>query len=120
MTSAERGMGSDEGTETSMSGRWNVQRQGYVLRLCISGMTQRSRDAVVNLKRICDGHLDADYELEVIDLYQQPELAARYNVIATPTLLKEAPLPSRQLFGDLRDTEDVLRKLGIVDRKDER
>lgn len=96
-----------------------MQRQSYVLRLCISGMTQRSRDALLNLKRICDDHLDADYELEVIDLYQQPELAARYNLIATPTLLKEAPLPSRQLFGDLRDTEEVLRKLGIGHEEDD-
>src|SRR5262245_11881293 len=77
--------------------------QIYVLRLCISGMTPRSRRALINLKRICEQYLEGQYELEVIDLYQQPELAAHHQVIATPTLLKTEPPPLRRMFGDLSD-----------------
>ena len=92
--------------------------QLYVLKLCISGMTPRSRQALVNLKRICDEYLTDHYELEVIDLYQQPELAARHQVIATPTLLRNLPLPLRQMFGDLSDTKAALRRLGIKIKED--
>lgn len=88
--------------------------QMYVLRLCISGMTLRSRQALINLNRICERYLKGQYELEVIDLYQQPELAAVHQVIATPTLLKSYPLPLRRLIGDLSDTEATLRRLGIA------
>jgi len=90
-----------------------AENQLYIFKLCISGMTPRSREALVNLKRICDEYLPGQYELEVIDLYQQPELAARHQVIATPTLLKNEPLPLRQMFGNLSDTEAALRRLGI-------
>lgn len=92
--------------------------QFYVLRLCISGMTPRSRRALLNLKKFCEQHLDGHYELEVIDLYQQPELAARHQVIATPTLLKDLPRPLRRMFGDLSDTRAALRRLGIILKKD--
>src|SRR3954468_15315993 len=78
-----------------------VDAQMYVLRLCVSGMTPRSRDALMNLKQICDAYLDGHYQLEVIDLYQQPALAAVHQIIATPTLLKSYPPPLRRLIGDL-------------------
>lgn len=86
----------------------------YVLRLCISGMTPRSRTALRNIKEICETHLKGHYQLDVIDLYQQPELAVKHQVIATPTLLKEVPPPLRQLIGDLSDTAGTLRRLGIT------
>ena len=92
--------------------------QMYVLKLCVSGMTPRSREAVTNLKHICDSFMDGHYQLEVVDLYQQPELAAKHQIIATPTLLKNRPLPLRRLIGDLSNTEGTLRKLGISVRKD--
>lgn len=91
--------------------------QMYVLRLCVSGMTPRSREAVTNLKQICQEYLEGHYQLEVIDLYQQPALAAAHHIIATPTLLKSYPPPLRRLIGDLSDTEATLRRLGIVTRK---
>lgn len=87
--------------------------QVYVLRLCISGMTPRSRAALLNLKRICETHLKGAYQLEVIDLYQRPELAAKHQVLATPTLLKTVPPPLRRLIGDLSDTAEALRRLGV-------
>jgi circadian clock protein KaiB len=88
--------------------------QIYLLKLCISGMTPRSRQAVVNIKRICEEYLAGQYELEIIDLYQQPELAARHQIVATPTLLRNLPQPVRQMFGDLSDTKATLRRLGIA------
>jgi circadian clock protein KaiB len=90
----------------------------YVLRLCISGMNIRSRHAVENIKHLCEVHLPGHYELEVIDLYQQPELAVKHQVIATPTLLKTLPTPARRLIGDLSNTKEALRRLGIAVKKD--
>ena len=95
----------------------DVDAQMYVLRLCVSGMTPRSRHALMNLKQICDAYLDGHYQLEVIDLYQQPALAAAHQIIATPTLLKSYPPPLRRLIGDLSDTEATIRRLGIAVRK---
>ena len=95
----------------------NADAQMYVLRLCVSGMAPRSRDALINLKQICDAYLDGQYQLEVIDLYQQPALAAVHQIIATPTLLKSYPLPLRRLIGDLSDTEATIRRLGIAIHK---
>jgi len=95
----------------------DVDAQMYVFRLCVSGMTPRSRDALINLKQICDAYLDGRYQLEVIDLYQQPALAAAHQIIATPTLLKSYPPPLRRLIGDLSDTEATIRRLGIAVRK---
>lgn len=92
--------------------------QMYILKLCVSGMTTRSREAVSNLKQICEEYLQGHYHLEVIDLYQQPALAARHQILATPTLLKSYPPPLRRLIGDLSDTDTTLRRLGIVPRKD--
>jgi circadian clock protein KaiB len=96
----------------------DAKAQMIVLHLCISGMTPRSREALKNLKRICDDYLEGQYQLEVIDLYQQPELAAAHQIIATPTLLKSVPAPLRRLIGDLSDTEHTLRRLGVVMKKD--
>ena len=92
--------------------------QMYVLRLCVSGMTPRSSEALVNIKQICDEHLRGRYQLEVIDLYQQPALAAIHQIIATPTLLKSYPPPLRRLIGDLSDADATLQRLGIPIRKD--
>jgi len=91
--------------------------QVYVLKLCVSGMTSRSREAVSNLMKICEEYLEGHYQLEVIDLYQEPALAAKHQIIATPTLLKNYPPPLRRLIGDLSDTEGTLRRLGLVTRK---
>ena len=91
-----------------------AETQIYLLKLCISGMTPRSRQAVQNIKNICEEYLAGQYELEVIDLYQQPELAARHQIVATPTLLRNFPQPLRQMFGNLSDTKATLRRLGIA------
>ncbi|MGZ9275351.1 MAG: circadian clock KaiB family protein [Nitrospira sp.] len=93
--------------------------QLYVLRLCISGMTPRSREAILNIKQTCETQLQGQYELEVIDLYQQPELAAKHEILATPTLLKTLPAPVRRLIGDLSDPEKTLSRLGVAVKKND-
>ncbi len=86
----------------------------YVLKLFVSGMTPRSLKAIQNTRRICRDHLDGRYELEVIDLYQQPELGKREQIIAAPTLIKKLPVPLRQFIGDLSDTEKILVGLDLI------
>lgn len=85
----------------------------YVLRLYITGMTPNSKRAVENVKRICEEHLHGRYELEVIDIYQQPSLAAGDQIIAAPTLVKLTPSPLKKLIGDMSNTEKVLLGLNL-------
>lgn len=88
--------------------------ESYRLRLFVAGSTLRSRHAIENLRRICADHLTGKVDLEVIDIYQQPELAGPHQVIAAPTLVKMLPLPVRRIVGDLSETERVLRGLDVV------
>jgi len=68
---------------------------------------------VHNIKEICEQHLPGRYELLIVDLYQQPELARQEQIVASPTLVRQRPLPRRQLIGDLSDRSAVLRILGL-------
>ena len=85
----------------------------YRLRLYVSGSTLKSARAVANIKRISEEYLKNRYELEVIDVYQQPDLARVDQIVAVPTLIRCAPLPARKLFGDLSNTATVLLGLGL-------
>jgi len=85
----------------------------YVLRLYVAGSTLNSRTAITNIEKICKENLDGRYILEVIDLYQQPQLAAGDQIVALPTLIKELPPPLRRIIGDLSDTEKVLVGLDL-------
>ena len=80
----------------------------YVLRLYVAGMTPKSTLAIANVQELCKKHLAGRYELEVIDIYQQPKLAKGEQIIAAPTLIKKLPLPLRRLIGDMSDTERFL------------
>ena len=86
----------------------------YILRLYITGMTKRSARAIDNLQTFCEKHLAGHYELQVIDVYQQPELARTEQIVAVPTLIKKLPLPLRRLIGDMSDEERVLVGLDIL------
>ncbi|MGD9730287.1 MAG: circadian clock KaiB family protein [Nitrospiraceae bacterium] len=99
-------------------GMTDPQAPEYALRLCITGMTLRSQQALINIKYICDSYLRGRYHLEVIDLYQQPKLAAELQIIATPTLLRDQPLPLRRLIGSLSDIKQALRLLGVPASED--
>lgn len=85
----------------------------YILCLYVSGSTLKSARAVVNIKRICEEYLKNRYTLEVIDVYQQPDLARRDQIVAVPTLIKRSPLPPRRLVGDLSNRERVLAGLDL-------
>ena len=85
----------------------------FVLRLYVTGLTQRSTRAVEAVRSICETHLQGRYELEVIDIYQQPALARQEQIVAAPTLIKSLPLPLRRIIGDLSSTEKVLVGLGL-------
>ena len=89
----------------------------YVLRLYVTGMTSRAQDAIRNIRKICDEELKGRYELEVVDVYQQPELARKEQVIAAPTLIRELPLPLRKLVGDMSNKQKVIVGLEIMPEK---
>lgn len=86
----------------------------YVLRLYITGTTHRSATAIANLRSLCEDHLSGRYDLEVIDIYQQPGAASREQIIAAPTLVKQFPRPPKRLVGDLSDRDKILIGLDIV------
>jgi circadian clock protein KaiB len=88
-------------------------REHYELRLYVTGMTPRSALAIARIKAICEEHLEGRYELTVIDIYQQPMLAAGEQIIATPTLIKKLPAPLRRIVGDLSNTQRVLLGLDL-------
>jgi circadian clock protein KaiB len=85
----------------------------FVLRLFVSGMTSRSTRAVANVRAICEAHLHGRYDLEVIDIYQQPVLAKGEQIVAAPTLIRKLPLPTRRIIGDMADTDRVLMNLEL-------
>ena len=103
---------SGDGKRHASSGRLSVPKT-HVLRLYIAGTTPRSTRAVMNIKAICETSLDGRYDLEVIDIYQQPALAKGQQIIAAPTLIKELPLPLRKFIGDMSNRDKILVGLDI-------
>jgi circadian clock protein KaiB len=91
----------------------NSRQTKYVLRLYVSGSTSKSALAIEHIKHICEQHLKNRYDLEVIDIYQQPKLAREEQIVAVPTLIKRSPPPLRRLIGDLSDLKKVLFRLDL-------
>ncbi|HEV2392128.1 MAG TPA: circadian clock KaiB family protein [Verrucomicrobiae bacterium] len=85
----------------------------YVLRLYVTGATPRSTRAILNIKNICEEHLAGRYNLEVIDIYQQPVLAKGDQIVAAPTLIRLLPLPLRRFIGDMSRTKKILVGLNV-------
>jgi circadian clock protein KaiB len=85
----------------------------HILKLFVTGTTPNSVKAIVNIKRICEEFIPGNYELEIVDIYQQPELAQSEQIIAAPALIKKSPLPQRILIGDMSNTNKVLAGLGL-------
>ncbi len=85
----------------------------YLLKLFITGKTPRSELSIANLKEICDRNLNDRYDLVIIDVLERPQLAEDEKILATPTLIKELPPPTRRIIGDLSDTEKVLLGLDL-------
>lgn len=90
-----------------------MPEQRFILRLYVAGMTPRSTKAIANMRQLCEKHLEGRYELQVVDLYQQPELAEHEQIVAAPTLVKELPLPLRRFIGDMSDRQRILAGLGV-------
>jgi circadian clock protein KaiB len=87
--------------------------QHYQLRLYITGTTVRSSQAIANIRALCDEFLAGHYDLEVIDIYQQPAEAVKEQIIAAPTLIKELPTPPKRLIGNLSDRDKVMIVLNL-------
>jgi len=85
----------------------------YELRLFVTGATANSVRAISHIKAICETYLNGNYSLEIIDVYQQREIAEIEQIIALPLLIKTRPLPYKRMIGDMSDTAKVLRGLGI-------
>lgn len=86
----------------------------YILRLYVTGMTQRSIAAIENVRRICEENLKGRYELAIIDICQNPEYAKSEDIIAAPTLIKHLPLPLRRFIGDMSNKERILIGMAIL------
>lgn len=85
----------------------------YRLELFVTGGTSKSLHAINNIKRICEKYLKGRYQLEVIDIYQQPALAKKEQIIAVPTLIKKLPSPLRRLIGAMTDNDRILLGLDV-------
>ncbi len=93
------------------------EKEKYILRLYVTGMTPKSTKAIQNVKKICEEHLKGRCDLEIIDIYQQPTLAKGEQIIAAPTLIKKLPLPLRKFIGDMANTERILLGLDLRPKK---
>jgi circadian clock protein KaiB len=85
----------------------------YVFRLYVTGASPNSLRAIANTRELCEEHFNDNYELEIIDVHQQPSVAKQENIIALPLLIKKHPLPEKRLIGDMSDMERVLKSIGV-------
>ena len=91
--------------------------KAYVLRLYVAGQTPKSLLAFTNLKQICEDHLQGRYEIEIVDLLENPQLARGDQILAVPTLVRRLPEPIKKIIGDLSNTERVLVGLDLQERR---
>jgi circadian clock protein KaiB len=92
-----------------------VSSEFWAMRLYVAGQSARSTAAISNLRRICDDHIPGRYEILIIDLLRNPELAKDDQIVAIPTLIKKMPVPVRRIIGDLSATERVVVSLELRD-----
>ena len=91
----------------------DADAEKYHLRLYVAGQTAKSVTALTNLRRVCEEHLPGRYDIEVIDLFKNPQLAAGDQILAVPTLVRKLPEPLKRIIGDLSNTDKVLVGLDI-------
>ena len=97
-----------------MDNSTNSEEKTWLLKLYVAGQTSKSRKAFANLKNICEEYLTGQYQIEVVDLLEYPQLAEGDQILAIPTLVRKVPEPIRRIIGDLSNTERVLVGLNIV------
>jgi len=90
----------------------NEDEDSYIFRLYITGASANSSRAISNLKILFEKHLKGHYELQIIDVYQQPHIAKDVDIIALPLLIKKLPLPERRLIGDMSNGDKILNSIG--------
>jgi circadian clock protein KaiB len=91
------------------------QPNDYILKLYITGASPNSAKAISNIKKICDRYLTNGYKLDIIDIYQQPAIARKEEIVALPLLIRTSPLPVKRLVGNMSDTQKVLKGLELQD-----
>jgi circadian clock protein KaiB len=96
----------------SGAGQGIVDENSYIFRLYVTGASANSSRAISNLKELFEKHLHGRYELQIIDVYQQPHIARNVDIIALPLLIKKLPLPERRLIGDMSNSDKILNSLG--------
>ena len=89
----------------------------WTLRLYVAGDSPKSRTALANLRRLCEQHLQGRYEIEVIDLVKEPQLAKAHQILAIPTLVRKLPEPVRRVIGDLSDADKALLLLDVANAR---
>ena len=96
-------------------GKFNQEmtEDAYVFRLYVTGASPNSSRAITNLKIFFEKYLKGRYKLQIVDVYQQPQIAQTVDIIALPLLVRTAPLPERRMVGDMSDTERMIRSLNI-------
>jgi circadian clock protein KaiB len=90
-----------------------TNREIYVFHLYVTGASPNSLRAIENTRKICEKYLPKNYELEIIDVYQQPVIAQRENIIALPLLIKKSPSPERRFIGNISDVKKVVTEIGL-------
>lgn len=90
-----------------------LTNEKVVLQLYVAGMSRKSMEAIENIKNLCDEYLFDAFDLEIIDLYKNPELASEHQIVFSPSLIKQLPLPKKTLIGDFSDTNKVIKGLGL-------
>ena len=88
-----------------------------ILQLYVAGMSPKSMEAIENIKRLCKEHLSDAFELDIIDIYKNPDIASEQHIVFSPSLIKKLPLPKKTLIGTLADTDKVIKALGITFKK---
>jgi circadian clock protein KaiB len=91
----------------------DLKQEAYGMTLFVSGASDSSSRAITNVRAICDTHLGGRYQLDIVDLNQEPALGEQHNVLATPTLVRDYPPPTRMVVGDMSDHVRVLVALGV-------
>jgi circadian clock protein KaiB len=92
----------------------SISNDKIILQLFVSGMSPKSMEAIENIKHLCDEKLAGNFELEIIDIYKNPEKASDHHIIFCPSLVKKFPLPKKILIGTLSEKSKVIKALGLM------
>jgi circadian clock protein KaiB len=115
MKPADHAPGTNGGSPKSKPTREEDRKDKFILRLYITGSTPRSSRSIINIRALCERFLLGRVDLQIVDLYQQPELAREEQILASPTLVKKFPLPLRRIVGDFSDQARVLQGLQLTE-----